>query len=41
MELVYNYVVKNITYDKQLAASVKSGYLPVLDTVLAQDGHLL
>ena len=33
---VYNYVVQNITYDKQLAASVKSGYLPVLDTVLAK-----
>ena len=36
VELVYNYVVKNITYDKELAASVKSGYLPVLDTVLAK-----
>ena len=36
VELVYNYVVQNITYDKQLAASVKSGYLPVLDTVLSK-----
>lgn len=31
---VYDYVVKNITYDKKLADSVQSGYLPVLDTVL-------
>ena len=31
---VYNWVIKNITYDKQLAASVKSGYLPDLDQVL-------
>ena len=36
VELVYNYVVQNITYDKQLAANVKSGYLPVLDTVLSK-----
>lgn len=34
VEAVYNYVVRNTTYDKQLAASVTSGYLPVLDTVL-------
>jgi len=34
VEAVYNYVVKNITYDTELAASVKSGYLPVLDEVL-------
>lgn len=33
---VYNYVVSNLTYDKQLAATVQSGYLPVLDTVLAK-----
>ena len=32
---MYNYVVTNLTYDKQLAATVQSGYLPVLDTVLA------
>ncbi len=31
---VYDYVVENIHYDKELAASVKSGYLPVLDSVL-------
>ncbi|MBR4954103.1 MAG: transglutaminase domain-containing protein [Oscillospiraceae bacterium] len=31
---VYSYVVENISYDKQLAATVKSGYLPVLDDVL-------
>lgn len=34
VQAVYNFVVKNIKYDKQLAATVKSGYLPVLDTVL-------
>lgn len=28
--------MKNLTYDKQLAATVQSGYLPVLDTVLAK-----
>ena len=32
---VYNYVVKNISYDKELAQSVTSGYLPQLDAVLA------
>ena len=31
---VYDYVIKNLTYDTNLAASVKSGYLPILDTVL-------
>ena len=31
---VYDFVVKNIQYDKELAATVKSGYLPVLDSVL-------
>ena len=35
VQAVYNYVVKNLTYDKQKAATVQSGYLPVLDTVLA------
>ncbi len=34
VEAVYNYVVNNITYDTELAANVKSGYLPVLDKVL-------
>ena len=33
---VYAFVVKNLTYDKQMAATVQSGYLPVLDTVLAK-----
>ena len=36
VEAVYNFVVQNLTYDKQLAATVQSGYLPVLDTVLAK-----
>lgn len=35
VEVIYNFVVKNLTYDYQLAATVQSGYLPVLDTVLA------
>ncbi|MEA4934636.1 MAG: transglutaminase-like domain-containing protein [Lawsonibacter sp.] len=34
--VVYKYVISNLTYDKQLAATVQSGYLPVLDTVLAK-----
>ena len=33
---VYDYVINNLTYDKQKAASVSSGYLPVLDSVLAK-----
>lgn len=33
---IYDFVVKNLTYDKQLAATVRSGYLPVLDSVLAK-----
>ncbi len=36
VEAVYTFVVNNLTYDKELAASVKSGYLPVLDDVLAK-----
>jgi transglutaminase-like putative cysteine protease len=35
VKAVYEYVVENITYDKELASSVQSGYLPVLDKVLA------
>lgn len=35
VEKVYNFVVKNLSYDTEKAKSVKSGYLPVLDTVLA------
>ena len=34
VEKVYDYVVKNMTYDKQKAAVVTSGYLPALDNVL-------
>lgn len=33
---IYDYVVKNLSYDYEKAATVQSGYLPVLDTVLAQ-----
>ncbi|MBQ3574114.1 MAG: transglutaminase domain-containing protein [Clostridia bacterium] len=33
---VYDYVVSNFSYDYDKAATVKSGYLPVLDTVLAE-----
>ncbi len=36
VEIVYDYVVENLTYDKKLASTVKSGYLPVLDDVLAK-----
>ncbi|MET0017772.1 transglutaminase domain-containing protein [Oscillibacter sp.] len=36
VQAVYDYVVNNLTYDKEKAATVKSGYLPALDTVLAQ-----
>ncbi len=34
VEKVYNYVVKNFTYDKQKAKTVQSGYVPELDKVL-------
>lgn len=34
VESVYDYVVKNLTYDREKAATVQSGYLPVLDEVL-------
>jgi len=33
---IYNYVISNLTYDKELAATVKSGYLPDVDAVLAK-----
>ena len=36
VEVVYNYVIKNISYDSKKAASVKSGYLPVLDNVMKE-----
>lgn len=34
VEAVYNYVVKNLSYDWAKASTVQSGYLPVLDTIL-------
>jgi Transglutaminase-like enzymes, putative cysteine proteases len=34
VEKIYNYVVGNISYDTQKAQTVKSGYLPVVDTIL-------
>ena len=36
VEVVYNFVVGTMTYDDELARTVKSGYLPVLDDVLAR-----
>ncbi|MCL1835124.1 MAG: transglutaminase-like domain-containing protein [Oscillospiraceae bacterium] len=33
---VYNFVVKNFTYDTELAKNVQSGYLPNVDAVLAK-----
>lgn len=35
VEKVYDFVVDYLTYDTELAQTVKSGYLPVLDDVLA------
>ena len=35
MEAIFNFVVSNLTYDYEKAATVKSGYLPDLDQVLA------
>lgn len=35
VEKVYDYVIGNLTYDTQKAKTVTSGYLPVLDSVLA------
>lgn len=32
---IYNYVIKNIKYDNAKAQSVKSGYLPAVDDILA------
>jgi hypothetical protein len=31
---IYNFVIKNLTYDRELAATVKSGYLPDVDAIL-------
>ena len=36
VEKIYNFVIGNLTYDDQRAATVKSGYVPVLDSVLAE-----
>ena len=33
---IYDFVIKNISYDKELAANVKSGYLPDVDAVMAR-----
>jgi hypothetical protein len=42
VKAVYQFVVTTLTYDRAKASSVQSGYLPVLDTVLAaEEGHLL
>ena len=35
VKVVFDYVVDNFTYDYDRAASVQSGYLPVVDSVLA------
>ena len=35
VEAIFNFVVSNLTYDYEKAATVKSGYLPDLDQVLA------
>ena len=32
---IYDFVVKNLNYDRQKAATVQSGYIPVLDNVLS------
>ena len=34
VQAIYDYVVTTLTYDKELAKTVKSGYLPVLDEVM-------
>ena len=33
---IYGYVISNLTYDRELAATVKSGYLPDVDEVMAK-----
>lgn len=35
VEKIYNYVIGNISYDTKKASTVKSGYLPVIDSVLS------
>lgn len=36
IEIIYDYVVNNFTYDYEKAQNIKSNYLPVLDDVLAE-----
>jgi transglutaminase/protease-like cytokinesis protein 3 len=36
VEAVYNFVVSELRYDNERAATVKSGYVPVLDNVLEE-----
>ena len=36
VESIYNYVVNTLSYDREKAKNVKSGYVPVLDTVLEE-----
>ena len=36
VEAIYSYVINNISYDYEKAATVQSGYLPDLDQVLAE-----
>lgn len=36
VEAVYNFVVTELTYDMERARTVKSGYIPVLDSVLEE-----
>ena len=35
VEIIYNYIVENFTYDYEKASTVQSGYLPDLDAVLS------
>lgn len=37
VEAVYDFVVSTLSYDKEKASSVKSGYLPVLEEVLKEE----
>ena len=34
--VIYEYIVKTLSYDEERAATVQSGYIPVLDDVLAE-----
>ena len=34
LTIVYNWIINNITYDTQKAATVQTGYLPSVDTIL-------